>query len=397
MTEKELISALTEILSERVEKATEREQEAFDQLTGPNGKSIVLFGTGTLGRKTLCVLRDEGIEPYAFCDNNPALRGKKIEGIPVFGPEKAAALLGGQAVFIVTIWNDSIGHPLEMIKSQLDSLGKVNVVSFLPLYWKYHTRFLPYFCLDLPHKVLRFGKEIMEAAGYLEDGESRENYLANVRFRLGLEMDFQSLPSSSDQHFNFDFILKNPEEVFVDAGAFTGDTLRGLLSRPDCHFKKIMALEPDPENHAELDRYVNSLHDELRQKVKTYQVAALDKNAVIHFDASGTDQAQISESGTYPVQARRLDELFGKLEPTFIKMDIEGAEPEAVEGCSGLMKKNPPVLAISVYHKFNHLWTILLAIKKLQPDYHYFIRAHAAGGWDTILYAVPTSRMARHA
>ena len=79
---------------------------------------------------------------------------------------------------------------------------------------------------------------------------------------------------------------------------------------------------------------------------------------------------------------------------TFIKMDIEGAELDALEGASDIIKNNSPVLAVSVYHQIDHLWRILSLINDIKDDYAFFFRPHAAGGWDYILYAVPQNRLA---
>ena len=64
------------LLSEDIATAKRREQSAFDVMAAPFNNSLVLFGAGNLGRKTLRGLRSAGIEPLGFADNNPALWGK---------------------------------------------------------------------------------------------------------------------------------------------------------------------------------------------------------------------------------------------------------------------------------------------------------------------------------
>jgi hypothetical protein len=78
---------------------------------------------------------------------------------------------------------------------------------------------------------------------------------------------------------------------------------------------------------------------------------------------------------------------------TFIKMDIEGAELDAIQGASAVLKAKSPVLAISVYHQLDHLWKLAGLINNINIDYSFLFRPHAAGGWDYILYAVPQSRL----
>src|SRR5258707_411336 len=64
--------ALEELLAEGVDGAIARERSTFDEFAGPFGRDIVLFGAGNLGRRTLRKLREEGIEPLAFLDNDSA-------------------------------------------------------------------------------------------------------------------------------------------------------------------------------------------------------------------------------------------------------------------------------------------------------------------------------------
>ena len=73
---------------------------------------------------------------------------------------------------------------------------------------------------------------------------------------------------------------------------------------------------------------------------------------------------------------------------TFIKMDIEGAELEALKGSSKIIKKYMPKLAISLYHKKDDILEIPLYIKELVPEYKLYIRHYSNAGVETVLYAV---------
>jgi hypothetical protein len=75
-------------------------------------------------------------------------------------------------------------------------------------------------------------------------------------------------------------------------------------------------------------------------------------------------------------------------------MDIEGAELDALEGASDVIKNQSPILAVSVYHQIDHLWRIFSLINNIKKGYAFFFRSHAAGGWDYTLYAVPQNRLA---
>lgn len=94
------------------------------------------------------------------------------------------------------------------------------------------------------------------------------------------------------------------------------------------------------------------------------------------------------------VQCIGLDEFLSGEQPTLLKMDIEGAELDALEGACALIRKASPVLAVCVYHTPEHIWRIPLRLHQLQPAYRLFLRAYCADGLDLVCYAVPDSRLA---
>jgi hypothetical protein len=93
------------------------------------------------------------------------------------------------------------------------------------------------------------------------------------------------------------------------------------------------------------------------------------------------------------VRCAPLDEVLEGVDVTFLKMDIEGAEPDALAGAAKLIARCRPVLAICVYHRQDHLWTIPLWIKRLVPEYRLYLRPHHEECWDLVCYAVPPERM----
>ena len=394
MTKEQLISTLEELLSESPESVSERERTTFDRQAAPFENQLILFGTGKLGRRTLKGLREIGIEPLAFCDNNPKIWGERIEGLKVLSPSEAVRDLGNKAAFVVTIWNDALGHPLDEVREKLQSLGEVTVLSFLPLYWKYPKQFLPYFSLDLASKILGNREDILKLSLLISDKDSRTNFFENIKSRFLSELQILPQPIAKEIQFKNEFIKTNTEEVFIDGGAYNGDTVKLLLNSSPFAFKEIIALEPDPINFSSLNRYVKELDPEVGRKIRTIPVAIGNKNGEITFDGTGTEQAQISSSGAIAVQCARIDDLFKGKEVTYIKMDIEGAEPEALDGAVAIISQHSPVLAISIYHQINHLWKLALMIYKMNKNYSFFFRPHASGGWDYILYAVPQSRLA---
>jgi hypothetical protein len=102
----------------------------------------------------------------------------------------------------------------------------------------------------------------------------------------------------------------------------------------------------------------------------------------------------VSADGGSTVTAVALDDVLVGWHPTFIKMDIEGSEVEALAGARRVILENRPSLAICVYHRPDHLWRIPLLLSRSADmiGYRYYLRAHGFNGFDTVLYASPESR-----
>src|ERR1051326_7737308 len=174
---------LEALLSESVDAAIEREQSAFDQLASPFERRLVLFGAGGFGRYTLARARRVGIEPIAFADNGFKLWGQSLDGIRVLSPENAAEEFGQHAAFVVTIWNGQGPDRMADRIRQPRQLGCQKVIPAGFLFWKYPKSFLPYYGLDLPHKLLRRTDEVRQVFEFWNDEASRSEYVAQIAFR----------------------------------------------------------------------------------------------------------------------------------------------------------------------------------------------------------------------
>jgi len=276
-------------------------------------------------------------------------------------------------------------------------LGCDNVVSVLQLRWKYHETFLPCFRDDLPHKVLLQGDSIQEAFRLWSDDESRREYVAQVAWRLHADFDVLGHAELCSQYFPPKLFQLTDDEFFVDVGAYDGDTLREFLALQGEGFRRVLALEPDPENFRRLFGCLSSLPTTLRGKIEARACAAGNRAGRLRFAAGHGTSSAISDQGSVEVDCIRLDDLLAGSRPTYIKMDLEGAEPDAIQGCQRVLREDRPVLAACVYHAQDHLWNIALAIHHLVPDYQLFLRPHMPECWETVCYAVPPHRLIKQA
>jgi FkbM family methyltransferase len=238
----------------------------------------------------------------------------------------------------------------------------------------------------LPH-----GDDILRCFDAWADQHSRAEFVAQIGWHL-LEPVQLTDPTPPDQtYFPLGLVHLGPRECFIDCGAYDGDTIRSLFDREGGHAARVIGFEPDPSNFAALQAFVAALPIEQRSRVRVNRVAVYSRRALLRFTVSEGVASRVG-GGSVEVQAAPLDELLVAERPTFIKMDIEGAEPEALSGAVATIRANEPTLAICLYHRQDHLWRIPLMIAAMSSSYRLHLRRHCDDCWETICYALPMDR-----
>lgn len=381
---------LKKLLSQDIKNIYMKNDSFLEKQAGAGNSNFIIFGAGSLGKKTLYGLRQVGIEPLAFSDSDSKIWGSSIDGLKVLDPHDAADRFGCNATFIVTIWNPE-SQRYSTTNNQLKRLGCNSVVSFTQLFLKYPEIFLPYYAIDKPDIVINNRSEVEKAYHLLGDPISKDEYIRHIKFRLTGDLDVLPLADEGVQYFpNF---LKLPKDiVFVDIGAFDGDTIEAFLNHCKGNFKAAYALEPDPLNYVKLLERREKWDSKIQNIVNCREKAAGNINQMIHFNATGTLGSK-SGCGEHEVECVRLDDILELEGPTYIKMDIEGAELEAIEGTKDIIKSYAPTMAVCVYHRPDDLWKIPIYINNLREDYYFFFRTHKEQGWDAVLYAIPNNKV----
>lgn len=322
----------------------------------------------------------------AFSDNNPKTWGTTVRGIPVLSPQDAAKKHSNDAAFVVAVWHPSNAPLMSALLGQLRSLSCL-AVPFPLLFWRHAPRFLPYFFWDLPENLLRQSNDILAAFDLLHDELSRQSFIAQIQLRLLADFDCIGAPLPGDQYFPGLFSL-TPDECFVDCGAYIGDTIGTFITHLDNRFRKVIAFEADASVMPGLETFMTAIGIRaiLHNAVVGFQ------RGVVHFAGDGIGGGRITDSSGTEVACARLDDALEREHASFIKMDIEGAELEALDGASAIIRRDRPVLAVCSYHKPDHLWRVLASLKNLAPDSALFLRSHCADGLDAVCYAVPPER-----
>jgi FkbM family methyltransferase len=363
--------------------------QSYLERAHPKHSHIVVVGGGPLGRAVLRGLESLALPVLCVADNNLALQGTKVRGIPVYSFEEAITRYGNEATFVVAVYNQSRPY------HQLKNFGCPYIVSYASLFAQYPTAFLPHACLEDPSKVFADREIVLASLDLWADERSQIEYLHQIERRLyqGFEPPraAQSIEMRSSEYFP-PLYTHHSQEVLADCGAFTGDTIGRFLSLWNDRFAKIIGLEPDPDNFIELGRYVASLEDSVQKRISLHQVAVGRTQETLRFCATSSPASSLSDVGSFEVQAIPLDSFLADVPPTLVKMDVEGAELEALAGAEQLIRRGQTVFAVTVYHCSDHLWRIPNLIRGWNDSYRFFLQAHAEDCWDVSCYAVPADR-----
>lgn len=334
--------------------------------------NIVLFGVGINGNYAYKKVKEE-YAVYAFADNNQELWGGIYKGISVVSPEKLKEITN--CFMIIT----TSGFYYIPIKKQLKDMG-IDCITYMEYVLIHHYDELERVYFNL-----------------LEDEFSKKTYLHILMAYLTCDMTCLKDIFVKNQYFEIpEFYIPCINEVFVDCGAYVGDTLEKYINIKGGTFKKIYCFEPTEKTFHALnirkDRLLKEWALEEKQIVTEEKIVA-SKKGIKYFIDNGNGKISNRSIEEKFIESKEkitvsLDEYFADKEekPTFIKADIEGEEVEMLEGAAEIITERIPLLAICVYHKIDDLYEIPIFIKKLNPKYKMAIRHHTPSYWETVLY-----------
>ena len=227
-------------------------------------------------------------------------------------------------------------------------------------------------------------EELNRAYHLMADDHSKKTFVDTIEYKIsGNPKYLFDIEAQKDEIFQ-DVLCLGTEEVYADLGAYRGDTIEELLSYTNGNYKSIIAMEPDAKTFVKLQK-----HCEEMKQVTLYNAATWNKTETLIFDKRSGRNSKISASGKVEIPAMPLDSIVGDEIVTYIKMDIEGAESEGLDGAAKTIAKYSPKLNIAGYHRSEDLFAIPLQIDKINGNYKIYFRHHPYfPAWDNNFYCV---------
>ena len=348
----------------------------------PVPRGAIVYGAGHFGRAVGELLEGAGARVHAFIDHSPP----RDFPWPVV-PLSEARTLDRSLTAVVGIFNPMVD--IAPVVTGLLDAGFSEVLTPVQAFHRLEP-FHPaarYWLTALPDYLSR-RDSILAASDLLADDLSRRVYRDLWRYRLAGEVaatrptDHNTL---EDQYFPSDLPPWGDPLRLVDAGAYTGDTLLAARRR-GLRIEEVAAFEPDPSNFA---RLVETLAEFPDARAFGVPCGVLGSTTQVRFSAGAGAGSAISTDGSVTIQCVSLDESLHGFRPNLIKMDIEGAELDALLGARRTIASSRPGLAVCVYHAPDHIWSIPMLLREWDLGYRFYLRSHAFQGFDSVLYAVP--------
>lgn len=349
----------------------------FDTMIDEIKKSpfpTVVYGAGELSGRICDFLEMSGIDYEGLVVDKAYLPEKREKnGKPVFALEDYTAENKCDIVIGVMYFSEE----KEAAMKALPNVNKVYTADFsgrYPLGVSADCRFTQRF-LDENAAVLD------KLKSDLCDDASREELDAFIKQRMN--GDFRKRFSDDPQYFEHDIISLGDNEVFVDCGAFDGDTVKLFVQQlAGRSYSKIYAFEADPGNVEKMRKNTAGLDN-----IVIVPNGVYDRSTTLYFASDGKMTSHFSDSGT-EVPVTSIDETVGDENVTFIKMDIEGSELKALHGAEKTIRRCRPKLAVCVYHRIDDIITIPQYIQGLDPSYKLYFRNYHSQSIEAVIYAV---------
>lgn len=345
------------------------EISVWDKLKSDN-KPVVLYGMGDGADKVLKAFERYTITASAVMASDEFVRGQSFHGFTV---KKLSDIEAEFEDFNIAL----------CFASQLpDVMATIKTVA------QKHTTLVP--------SVPVFGDrlfddkfieenlaEIETAYSLLVDEMSRKVYENTLKFYYTGNINLlDEITTDKDEVFKNILNLKSGE-VYVDLGAYNGDTIDEFLHYSGGDYRKIIAFEPNSKNFQKLKAHCADM-----ENVDLWELGAYSENTFLDFNNKAGRNSAIAENGT-KTRVATVDSILCGMAASYIKADVEGADFETLLGMKNTLKNFKPKLNFSAYHRFEDIFRLPIIINELNPEYKIYLRHHPyIPAWDTNLYCI---------
>lgn len=347
--------------------------------------TVILYGAGITGKRIIELIRPFQISVKYIVDDDENKHGLKIGGGGEIISYAELLNLSQQFNRISVIVTSIYG---KTILKNLDAIENIQIYEMYDWVENMYGSNRWSNCMNEDDLAL-FKKETDSLKYSLADDESIQvldgvyHYLRSKDLKC-----IYDICSEYDQYFIPEIIDAIDKSLtIVDAGAYEGE-LYQTIKKHNIDLEKWYCFEADCENYARLLQ--RSQKSDLQDVAVCIGAGVWSHDGTLYFEeGKGTESKIVDYKTDNKIKVISLDSYFENKKCNFIKMDVEGAEYPALCGGIHIIRRDRPILTISIYHSMEDYYRIPKYLKNELQDYKFYIRHHSLVLSETVLYAIP--------
>ena len=351
----------------------------------PEQHPLIVYGLGSTGQKIVDELLAAGVAIDLILDRGKA--GEDYGGIPVLALDAVEdGRLDGRTA-LIALHNHYVD--IRKIHADLLAAGAARVVTPIHLAeFVGQPRTRPGYWLDPDFDYGAHAAGFARARALLADDKSRELFDAILRYRQSGDVTDCPSPSADDEYVPADLPRYAEPLRLIDCGAFTGVAIHKFL-KAGFAIDSFIAFEPDAASFAKL-----AARDFPVSRGLCLPLGTWSSTTQLKFAGDSSMASHLSDDGDVTVQCVAVDDVIRGEAVNLVKLDVEGAEIETLNGMSRLVGEQRPNLLVSAYHRPGHLYEIAQLIDDWQLGYRFHLRVHEQNTFGVVLYALQDRHLA---
>lgn len=332
-------------------------------------KPLVLYGMGNGADKIITRLEALGKKPAAIFASTEFVRGQHFHGYTVQTYQEVTRQFTDCIILI------AFASELPEVLARFQDLDcrHETYAPHVPIFPEEETVSRPW--------LERYAPLLQQVYDRLADDKSRQVFAATLNYKLSGKLHYlldctTSRAEDLGQLFTF-----TKQEVYADLGAYNGDTIQEFLRLCQNSYQAIYAVEADAKNFQKLTQAaaklqlpaLTCLHKGIWSQAGQLPFSSQSGRQASLLPAAALGPQPVPKSTILDVDS--LDHLLAGDQATYIKIDVEGAEAQAIQGAARQLAAGPKLL-IAAYHHDEDLFTLPRLLWQLQPGYKLHLRKH---------------------
>lgn len=360
-----------------LERLINHSHSNYKELIAVSNEGTYLYGAGFIGKWAVSYLESIGIPVLGFIDSDPNKWGRIIKGKKVFCLSDEC-IIRSKSIIITS------RHAVKQVEKLLVNLS-TTIMSVDAL---------------VVHRYNELGIISNIQKLFSHDLDSQNTFNAVLSAMLSGSTQYLMQIADNRPFFDKFGFFNCDQEIFVDAGAYVGDSLERFIWSVNGVFHQIHAFEPGILQFRALEKRVSRLTEEWALKLDSLSLvnkglSSSSKKALIN---TADNLIQMSVLDEMPllrdqntevenIELISLDSYFNGKKYTFLKVDVEGSELALLQGAMYSIAMHKPKIALSVYHYPIDIFELPLQLKAIHENYTFFLGHHSSQLMDTVLYA----------